>query len=30
MTPGYTAADLELVFKEIFNEPLIISELCVN
>lgn len=27
LTPGYTAADLELVFKEICNEPSIISEL---
>lgn len=30
ITPGYTAADLELVFKEIYNEPSIISELYVN
>lgn len=30
ITPGYTAADLELIFREIYNEPLIVAELYVN
>jgi len=30
LTPGYTAADLELIFKEILNESHLISELFVN
>jgi len=30
LTPGYTSADLELIFKEILNESNLISELYVN
>jgi len=30
LTPGYSTADLELIFKEIHNESNLISELYVN